>query len=243
MRHKLCRLLTAILLLTSAIDADARVYLVSVGVADYPGSDNDLRLSAKDAETIAWLYQKNGDVEYSLLTDGKATLRKVKAAMRVLYARAGKDDTVLFFFSGHGYKGGFAVYDGYLDYATVRKAMAKGRCRNKVIFADACFSGKMRGGKKPKEQPMKRQDETNVMLFLSSRANEYSIERPNMKNGFFTHFLQQALRGGADANKDRVITADEMYRYVHDEVIKLSDGRQHPQVWGRFDGDMPVMKW
>ena len=31
----------------------ARTYIVSVGIADYPGSRNDLRVSANDAKTIS----------------------------------------------------------------------------------------------------------------------------------------------------------------------------------------------
>ena len=51
------------------------------------------------------------------------------------------------------------------------------------------------------------------------------------------------LRGGADTNKDRVITAKEIYNFVHQGVVEASGNRQHPVMWGKFDGNMVVMKW
>ena len=79
------------------------------------------------------------------------------------------------------------------------------------------------------------------MLFLSCRSNEKSIETPKMTNGFFTYALQHGLRGGADKNKDRIITAKELFDYV--SVKKESGNRQHPVMWGKFSNNMPVMKW
>jgi uncharacterized caspase-like protein len=61
--------------------------------------------------------------------------------------------------------------------------------------------------------------------------------------GFFTYALQHGLRGGADKNRDRIITAKELFDYVSEKVKKNSGNRQHPVMWGKFSDDMPVMKW
>ena len=50
-----------------ATNAQAKIYLVAVGISDYPGVANDLTLPANDAKTIAWLYSQNSHVKYSLL--------------------------------------------------------------------------------------------------------------------------------------------------------------------------------
>lgn len=81
------------------------------------------------------------------------------------------------------------------------------------------------------------------MLFLSSRNNEDSIERPSMTNGLFTTFLEKGLRGAADANKDRTITAKEIFDFVHSGVVADSREKQHPVMWGNFDNNMPVLIW
>lgn len=234
--------LLAILLMLNT-EAQAKVYLVSVGIADYPGKVNDLKLPAKDAETIANLYTKNTQVDYCLLLNEKATVKNITDAMAKVYKSAGKNDIVVFFYSGHGYHGGFCAYDGNLTYGQIRKGMSVSKCLNKMIFADACFAGEMQTGGRASQSAVNAAKNANVMLFLSSRANETSIENPNMKNGFFTNYLQKALRGGADNNKDRIITARELYEYVHTGVINLSRNRQHPVMWGKFSDNMPVMKW
>ena len=152
--------------------ANAKVFLVSVGIADYPGTANDLRLPAKDAQTITWLYSKNSSLQYCQLLNSDATCSKIIAAMNKVYAMADTNDIVVFFYSGHGYQGGFYVYDGYLSYDEIRKSMAKSKCKNKMIFADACFSGKMRAEDNIPAQPaINAAKKANVMLFLSSRSN------------------------------------------------------------------------
>ena len=197
----------ALLLLMAVTVADAKVYLVSVGIADYPGTENDLNLPVRDAKTVTWLYTKNTSVDFALLQDEQATKERIVAAMRKVYRRAGVNDMVVLFYSGHGYQGGFCAYDGNLSYGEVRKAMAVSNCQNKMIFADACFSGDMRTGEHSSQSAVSAAKNANVMLFLSLRSNETSAERPSMKNGFFTTYLQKGMRGGADKNRDRIITA------------------------------------
>lgn len=231
----------AILLTVTAI-AEAKVYLVSVGISDYPGTQNDLRLPVNDAKTITWLYSKNTSLTYQQLLNHEAQGERILKAIKSVFAQAKENDIVVLFLSGHGYPGGFVAYDGKLPYSRIRKAMASSKCPNKMIFADACFSGKMRTDNQTQSH-LESAKKANVMLFLSSRSNETSIERRDMKNGFFTTYLQKGLRGGADANRDRVITAKELFKYVHEGVAKLSYNKQHPVMWGKFSDNMPVMKW
>jgi len=224
-----------------AVTANAKTYLVAVGVSDYPGTDKDLRLPANDAATVQYIYSKNSNAESVLLTNSNATKSAVLSKLRSTFAKASENDIIVFFFSGHGSKGAFCAYDAQIPYSEIRQAMASSKAKNKMIFADACFSGKMRQGRKnTAEQSF---NNYNIMLFLSSRGNETSIERRDMKNGFFTSCLQKGLRGGADANKDRTITARELFNYVSTNVKTLSSDKQHPVMWGKFSDNMTVMKW
>lgn len=241
MRYKIRLLILIGVLLTGGVFAQAKTYLVSVGIADYPGQRNDLALPVKDAKTISWLYSRNNSARCKQLLNQQATRQAILSTISSLFAQASANDIVVFFFSGHGYEGGFVAYDGYLSYSAVRKAMAKSKSKNKMIFADACFSGQFRG--EGGSQGDTGHQNANVMLFLSSRSDETSIERPTMQNGFFTTYLQKGLRGNADSNRDRTITARELYVFVRDGVTKLSQGRQHPVMWGNFKDDMPVMIW
>lgn len=237
---KLRYLLFALLLLPQVALPTNKVHLVAVGISDYPGTANDLNLPTKDAQAMKWLYEKNSNAVTYILLNREATKSAILNAIKTTFKYSSTDDIIVFFFSGHGYKGGFMAYDGCLSYDEVRNAMNTSHCKNKMIFADACFSGKMRQGGRPVKEEHKR---SNVMLFLSSRDNETSIERRDMQNGFFTTALLDALRGKADVNRDRKVTASELFKYVSYHVKKLSRNKQHPVMWGHFSDDMPVLVW
>ena len=233
--------ISAFILFSLTVSANAKIYLVAVGVSDYPGNNKDLRLPANDAATVRYVYSKNSNAESVLLTNSDATKSAVLSKLRSTFAKATENDIIVFFFSGHGTKGAFCAYDAQIPYSEVRQAMASSKAKNKMIFADACFSGKMRQGRKnTAEQSF---NNYNIMLFQSSRGNETSIERKKKKNGFFTSCLQKGLRGGADVNRDRVITAKELFSYVSRNVKLLSNDKQHPVMWGKFSDNMVVMKW
>lgn len=234
-------LICAFVLSCLTIATSARTYLVAVGVSDYPGTENDLRLPANDAATVQYIYSRNSGAESVLLTNSNATKSAVLSKLCTTFSKALDNDIIIFFFSGHGSKGAFCAYDGQIPYAEIRQAMASSKAKNKMIFADACFSGKMRQGRKDSDG--QSFNNYNIMLFLSSRGNETSIERRDMKNGFFTSCLQKGLRGGADVNRDRTITARELFNYVSTGVRKLSNDKQHPVMWGKFNDNMTVMKW
>lgn len=224
----------------STQEVSAKVLLVAVGIGDYPKPINPLNLPTKDAIAMKTLIDKNGDSGTAILLDKEATKSAILSEIHARFDHASTDDIIIFFFSGHGYKGGFVAYDGELPYSLIREAMGSSKCKNKMIFADACFSGKMRQGKR---QVKEENSDSNVMLFLSSRDNETSIERRDMTNGFFTVCLKDGLSGKADANRDRTITAKEIFDFVSKNVKKLSKDKQHPVMWGNFSNNMPVIRW
>lgn len=238
--------LSLILFICGSQLVQSKIYLVSVGIADYTGFPqpvNNLKLTVRDAKTIAAIYAINGNTEYSLLLDSQAKKENILKSIRDLFSKAGKEDIAVFFFSGHGYIGGFCAYDDIISYDMIRDAMKKSECQNKMMLIDACHSGGIRIQNSNNGNDINRTRNSNVMLFLSSRTDEYSIERSDMQNGYFTAFLQKGLRGNADANHDRVITARELFKFVSRGVADISDNQQHPVMWGKFRDNMPVLKW
>lgn len=218
------------------------IYLLSVGVADYPDTGMDLRLPVQDAMAIYRLYRTNRQARAVLLADANATVQGITEAAERLYANASEDDIVVFFFSGHGVREGFVAQDGCLSYDEVRRIFRDCSARSKMIFADACYAGGIREESGSLEGRTMLKD-SNVMLFLSCRSNEVSFEREDMKNGIFTTCLIRCLKGGADVDRDRIITARELFDAVSRGVRTLSDDRQHPVMWGHFKDKMPVMVW
>lgn len=246
MKAKIYFAIAAALLSIFWQEASARTYLVAVGISDYtgfPAKIQNLRLPVNDAKAIAELYAKNASVDYTLLLDKKATAANIKKAIRKVLGQAGETDIVVFSFSGHGYTGGLCAADGRLKYDDIKKELAALKCKNKMMFVDACRSGGIREKSGDGVSNPADYDDANIMLFLASRNNENSIEQIAMKNGFFTTWLIKALRGNADANRDRIITARELFDFVSENVARISNDKQHPVMWGNFSKDMPIMKW
>ena len=230
-------ILSALALICS-LQLQAKVYLVSVGIADYPGTRRDLRISDNDANTVAKVFNATKDASVKVLVNAEATRSALLSTLQAVFANAESDDAVILFFSGHGAPGSFTCYDGALAYQPIFQVLKGCKASKKIIIADACYSGKMRTTNKQ----IASYNSQSLMLFLSSRTNEVSQETPFM-NSMFTIFLERGLRGGADTNKDRRISARELYDFVHQGVIEASGSRQHPVMWGKFDNDMTVIKW
>lgn len=232
---------TICFLLFAGLTASSHTYIICVGISDYPGTDDDLNHCAADALTMSRLYQKNGGATVRLLQNEQATAEAVTTAFSQLCSEAGDGDVVIFFFSGHGLPGAFVCHDTLLRYDRVVNALAASSAKQIVIFADACFAGKARRG--DRHATADDYAQTSVLFFLSSRTNETSKEYLSMRNGLFTAFLERGLRGGADANRDRVITTRELFQFVSQGVRQRSRQLQHPVMWGRFLDDMPLMTW
>jgi uncharacterized caspase-like protein len=230
--------LTIFLFLASIIHIQAKVYVVSVGIADYPGTKNDLRISDNDAKTIAKVFLATKDASVKVLTNEDATQSALLSTMHTAFEDAESDDAVILYFSGHGTPGSLVCHDGLLTYQRIFEILKGCKATKKIVIADACYAGKMRTTK----QQTNNYNSQSVMLFLSSRTNEKSMES-KYQNSMFTIFLERGLRGGADINKDRRITARELYDFVHKGVIEASGNKQHPVMWGKFDNDMTVIKW
>ena len=227
-----------LIILSFISNVQSKIYLLSVGIADYPGTQNDLRVSDNDAKTIAKIFKATKDASINVLVNNQATQSTLLNAIRTLFSDAQSNDAVILYFSGHGTPGALVCYDGLLAYQNVFKVLKGCKANRKIVIADACFAGKMRTSK----QQSASYNSQNVMFFLSSRTNEKSMETP-YQNSMFTIFLERGLRGGADINKDKRITARELYDFVHQGVIEASGGRQHPVMWGKFDNDMTIINW
>ncbi len=204
----------------------------------------DLNLTARDALNFNELYKTNSNVSSIVIVDSQATRINVLSAIYRHFSKASEDDIVILFYSGDGYDGGLWGYDEYIPYEEIKTVMSKLECSNKMIFADACYSGTLRKSSRKKTTTSSNSlADSNVMLFLSSRDGEVSYEVEDMANGFFTTALLSGLKGGADRDRNRTITALELFLHVSREVKELSYDQQHPVMWGKFNSSMPVMVW
>lgn len=237
------RIVIFILGFLASFALQAETYVVCVGIGNY--SDPKVRNLTKteaDAKAMAEFYKK-GTQNVITITGKYATRDQILKSLDSQFARAKAVDKIIFYFSGHGYPGGFCPYDMTtieegLKYSELISIMQKSKAKNKFIFADACHSGAIRQNGTDTEPKVE-----NVLLFLSSRGNEYSAESPFLANGYFTKHLLRGLGGGADANRDKRITARELFNYVSDGVKSQTNDRQHPVMWGKFDDNLSIVEY
>ena len=238
------RFLLCCLLVGGLWIAQAATYVVSVGIADYQNI-KDLRFPEKDAVAMANVY-KTHTQNVVTITGRNATRANILRSLNNQFGKASSGDMVVFFFSGHGFEGGFCPYDtrgnsNLLSYNDIYAVFRNCKASRKVVIADACMAGGMRREKKNSHGTPSKS--SNVILFLSSRTDEYSFEKPNMTNGLFTTYVSMGLRGKADVNRDRIVTAKELFDYVSREVKRASNNQQHPVMWGHFDDNFVMMNW
>lgn len=231
--------------LTSSGRDKGEVYVVSVGISDYQ-SISDLTLPEKDARSIAELYKTH--TENVITITGKyATKARILKSLKDQFNRAKEEDMIIFAFSGHGYPGGICPFDmsakdnSGISYREIKDILKESRAKRKIVYADACFSGGLRS--QGTASSVQDHQDSEVLLFLSSRGGEASIETPFMVNGIFTSYLLRGLRGGADTDKNRKITAKELFLFVSQGVKERSNDKQHPVMWGRFDDNEVLMDW
>ena len=221
----------------------AETYVVSVGIANYQ-SISDLRLAENDAKVMAKMY-KTRTKNVITITGRYATRANILKAMTDQFGRAKRGDMVVLFFSGHGYEKGFCPYDmgagdrNALTYNDIYAVFRKSKATRKIVIADACMSG----GLRKESHSSNHTNSSDVVMFLSSRRKELSIESPRMQNGYFTTYLERGMRGGADTNKDKLVTIKEIYVFVSNGVKKISKDHQHPVMWGNFDDNLVMVDW
>lgn len=237
------RLLSLIFSLLCICSVFAETYVVCVGIGNY--ADPRIKNLAKteaDAKAMAKFFKK-GTENVITITGKYATKAQILKSLQSQFGRAKEGDKIIFYFSGHGYPGGFCPYDmtrmeESISYAEVIKTMKDSKATDKFIFADACNSGAIRSSKTTSTP-----DPGNILLFLSSRGNEESNESLFLANGYFTKNLLRGLGGAADTDGDRRITASEIFKYVSKEVKRQTKDRQHPVMWGNFPDDLVIVKY
>jgi hypothetical protein len=124
-----------------------------------------------------------------------------------------------------------------------------------IVFLDACYSGAAGG----RTFASRRTRALNVddgflqrlvqsrgrVIVTAARAAEVSVEVRELGHGLFTYYLVRGLKGAADTNADRVVTLQELYQYVEQEVTRHArtiGANQHPTMKGELEGLLPLVR-
>ncbi|MBS1722977.1 MAG: DEAD/DEAH box helicase [Armatimonadetes bacterium] len=214
---------------------------------------NDLNGAVRDAQGMWALFTDSlPGASFSLLIDAEATAARVSTELKELFIEAAYEDTVIFFFAGHGTPSHrLVLHDttpenlGLTSIAMDEVALWFKECKAKVVtcFLDCCFSGQA-PARVMSEGPIPRSSEslqngftgTGRYLFTASADDESAWEDPKTRQGLFTKALLDALQK-AEVNAD----LGSVLAIVMDEVratCAMLGVRQTPHVVGAVAGGL-----
>lgn len=219
-------------------------YALTVGIGEYEHL-NHLATPPADAYDIAELliaqcgYSQN---QVRMLIDEYATKTALNNELDWLARCTTSSDTVIIFFSGHGVQriGGFEPGE-YLcpveaDWNHLRStaisdleltsALERIRAGRIAVLLDACHSGgvgqpkgaelQIEAGLSKRAYDRLAEGEGRVIV-SSCRDDQKSLEISNMRNGLFSHYLLEGLRGKA-AKDDGAVRVAALFEYIEREV-------------------------
>jgi len=183
-----------------------------------------------------------------------------------LKKRAGKEDMVIIFFAGHGATEKDAsspdgdglekyllpvdaeledIYTSAIPMREISHIFRRIKSERIIFIADACYSGAS-GGRTVNVSGIRSSlseafldrvaSGKGTIIITASGANEVSMESEEFKHGIFSYFLLEGLKGKADFDGDGLVTIDELYPYVSDNVARASGQEQHPVKKGTVEG-------
>ena len=267
-----CRLLLTLFMAALALPGVAQktgeVWAVVAGVNQYPAGIQSLQYPAHDARLLCETLQIPGVIgakkeRLVLLTDdsGEAPTRaNILRHLREIAKKAQPQDTVWFYFGGHGFdRNG----QSYLAPADIRSgdllgsALSVREIRNilatacpqgqRILVLDACHSGSPRD---LELVPLSGKDAfaiENMVTFAACDASERTWEFSDPPGGIFTYYLTRGLRGAAGRDAKGQISSQRLYAYVSQrvkqEVFKRENVNQTPQMLCKGDTDLPLAAW
>ncbi len=240
----------------------------------YPGRLELPSVVRNDAEVIGRVLTDSALCGYSpenvqLLLDEQATRANIIGSLKELAAIAGPDDTIFFFFSGHGAQRAvgddagtyicpvdFDSYDargtGIKDeeLSALISAIPAARV---VVVLDACHADGALFLKDENEEKALRfgfnspgleklASGSGRVVFSSCKDSETSRTYSEKNHSLFTYFLLEGLRGAAQDRGDGLIRVLDLFHYVADEVPKHIRGghQQHPVLKAHADSNFPL---
>lgn len=235
-------------------------FALIIAIADYKSVSSLPRIVHNDANDIRnTLIAQNhcgyppGNVH--LLLDADATLANIRSELAWLAKAAGPNDSVIFYFSGHGVllksiaNGESALVPWDADMNDLRStclsenelsdALRKISSARLLILLDACHSGgsvvlkgdseanDFRAGFQEKSLEHLGQGSGRVAM-ASSRSSETSLILPGASNSVFTAHLLEVLRGDEPSKGDGFIRVFQIFEHIAQAVPGSTKDRQHP---------------
>jgi uncharacterized caspase-like protein len=147
------------------------------------------------------------------------------------------------------------LYSSALPMDELQTIFSRIEAERVVAFLDTCYSGAA-GGRTFQSKKTRSSQVDDLFLeqltrskgraiITASRPTEVSIELSDLGHGIFSYYLVEGLNGAADLNHDGIVTIQELYEYLEQQVTQKSravGGNQHPVMKGELEGVLPLVK-
>jgi hypothetical protein len=235
--------------LSSQKNLRPRVFAVVVGISDYQGTTLDLNYSDRDAQLFYNHLKSAMPVEVAagktvLLLNERATLSNINAALSDVFRTSSANDFIIFYFSGHGSVGEFVPYNHSvgLKHVDLKNYFKNTAAKFRLVVADACFSGSIGTANETSVSSTQDLYDSRLAVIMSSKPNQTSLEMGSLKQGVFSYHLIRGMQGLADLNKDRYVTAGELFMYTKNKVSSHTSNEQIPVIYGVNLNKIPLTK-
>lgn len=134
----------------------------------------------------------------------------------------GKEDTFIFYFSGHGSNKSLVFSDGQVELQSLINFVEKLPAKNKIVILDCCYSGNFTtaGAREMQfEESVADFAGHGIAVMASSAANEVSRFGPDGKGSVYTGLLSAAIITNKNIYKGLLSLTD-----INDEVQKMMNG-------------------
>ncbi len=231
--------------------AHGRLWVLLIGVEKYHRA-NRLHFTLNDVRELAKTLRTRCGVEPEQmleLTDDAPNPRfqplraSLMAELPGFLARPAAGDRLIVYFSGHGFRdtqGRLFLAPLDCDPADpaatgiavewLRERIAACPAGFKLLILDACHAGSEKGeddrpGVAAKDLGEPFRDLAGVATLASSTADQKSQLWEDKQQSLFSYWLNQGLKGHADADGDGVVDIDELNKYVYRGVTRTAKAR------------------
>ncbi|HYW70449.1 MAG TPA: Tudor-knot domain-containing protein [Pyrinomonadaceae bacterium] len=224
-----------------------RTWVFAVGILQFQHKDlfdSFPQKNRRDAQLIEFFRQQGvPESQIVFLKDSQATTRHVENSFPAFLSKAGPNDLLFFYYTGHGYKSDdeqttyFATYDdsedtvGWATDSIIRDIEKYFKGSRALLTADTCFSGTLA------QQTRQLGRRVSYATLASATSNHTSTE-----NWTFTEMLLAGLRGKsfADLNNDGEVTLSELAEDIKQDMAFAEDQRSVFITTGDFQPGMDL---
>ena len=226
----------------------ARRLALLIGCSDY----NDERLTQlvappHDVRELAAALSDPNIGGFSVETLINPTYDEARRKIDDFFSTSDPQDFQLLYFSGHGIRDAFGnlylatpntvatrFQSTAVDGGFVQQSMRLGLARQQVLILDCCYSGAYANGHWAKgdsfEKVAARFKGRGRVVMTASSAGQLAFETDNASGvrSVFTNWLVRGLSTGeADADRDGLVSAEELYYFARRGVVAERDQQPH----------------